>query len=347
MRRRPLAATVLLALAGAASAQEEALPRFTPIEIVARPIVHFEVRSTETEFGEVEYRGGFDLSSPYEDFASLSGLDITPDSRLLAVADTGYWLTARLLEEDGRLVGLADAAMAPIVGDDGAPPDGKGDADAEGLRIVSDDTGPVAALVSFEQRHRIRRFELAALPAAAPTEIRLASTRGLRGNRGIEALAVSPVDGPLAGGIVTISERADDGHGGIRAWVQDGPRRGAFSIRRLDRFEITDAAFDPTGTLFILERRFSMADGIAMRIRRIEADDIRPGAMVEGTTVLSADLGFHIDNMEGLAVRVTPAGETLLTVVSDDNHSLLQRTLLLQFAWHRPGPPLPRTRPQS
>jgi hypothetical protein len=36
--------------------------------------------------------------------------------------------------------------------------------------------------------------------------------------------------------------------------------------------------------------------------------------------------------MEGIDAHVTPDGETVLTLVSDDNFSMLQRTLLLQFA---------------
>ena len=44
-----------------------------------------------------------------------------------------------------------------------------------------------------------------------------------------------------------------------------------------------------------------------------------------------ADMGFQIDNMEGLSVHRTAAGETVLTLVSDDNFSALQRTILLQF----------------
>jgi hypothetical protein len=35
--------------------------------------------------------------------------------------------------------------------------------------------------------------------------------------------------------------------------------------------------------------------------------------------------------MEGLGVHRTAQGETVLTLVSDDNFSNLQRTLLLQF----------------
>jgi hypothetical protein len=36
--------------------------------------------------------------------------------------------------------------------------------------------------------------------------------------------------------------------------------------------------------------------------------------------------------MEGIDAHVTSDGATVLTMVSDDNFSLLQRTLLLQFA---------------
>jgi hypothetical protein len=35
--------------------------------------------------------------------------------------------------------------------------------------------------------------------------------------------------------------------------------------------------------------------------------------------------------MEGIDGFVTPEGDTALTMVSDDNFSLIQRTLLLQF----------------
>jgi len=43
-------------------------------------------------------------------------------------------------------------------------------------------------------------------------------------------------------------------------------------------------------------------------------------------------MGFEIDNMEGLAVHRNAKGETILTLISDDNFSSFQRTLLLQFA---------------
>jgi hypothetical protein len=63
---------------------------------------------------------------------------------------------------------------------------------------------------------------------------------------------------------------------------------------------------------------------------------IKPGALVDGAVLIEADLGYEIDNMEGLSVHRNAGGETVLTLISDDNFSLIQRTLLLQFALTQP-----------
>ena len=81
----------------------------------------------------------------------------------------------------------------------------------------------------------------------------------------------------------------------------------------------------------MLERKFSLVNGVGIRIRRIPLKSLAPGAVVDGPTIFEADLGNEIDNMEGIDAYVTPEGDTVLTLVSDDNFSLIQRTLLLQF----------------
>ena len=58
---------------------------------------------------------------------------------------------------------------------------------------------------------------------------------------------------------------------------------------------------------------------------------VAPGAVVDGPSLFETDLGNEIDNMEGIDSFVTAEGETVLTLVSDDNFSMIQRTLLLQF----------------
>ena len=72
--------------------------------------------------------------------------------------------------------------------------------------------------------------------------------------------------------------------------------------------------------------------GVAVRIRRLPLARIKEGAVVDGRSMIEVDLAYQIDNMEGIAVHRTVGSETIVTVVSDDNFSFLQRNLLLQFA---------------
>ena len=87
----------------------------------------------------------------------------------------------------------------------------------------------------------------------------------------------------------------------------------------------------PGGRLMVLERRFSWQRGVAMRIRSVPLTAIQPGALVDGEELIVADMNFNIDNMEGLSVHRDADGALVLTLISDDNFSPLQRTLLLQF----------------
>ena len=337
MRRFFLAASLLVSGSFGAAAQ------FTAIEIDASPIDRFTITDTTTGYGEIAFRGGLVLRSSYRHFGAISGLDVRADGSLVAITDTGFWLTGQLLEEDNWLRGVTDFQMTPMLDADGDIANAKSSTDAEGLRF---DPRDGTYVVSFENNHRVSRF-LGDLATARPAPVALPTLSGLGGNRGIEAVAVAPSGGPLGDALVIFSETADDGNGGIRGWVVGGPRAGSFSVARYGTFSITDAAFLPNGDLFILERNFSLSEGIGLRIRRLSAADIRPGATVDGPVVLFDDHLFQIDNMEGLALRELSDGGVLITLVSDNNHSLLQRTLLLQFIWRETVPPEPTPRPQN
>jgi hypothetical protein len=128
-----------------------------------------------------------------------------------------------------------------------------------------------------------------------------------------------------------MSERGLDPQGNLIAFLIGGPSPGQFSVRRTENFDISDAVLLPSGDLLILERKFSWVAGVGIRIRRVALSSIAPGALVDGPAIFEADLGLEIDNMEGIDAHVTAEGDTVLTLVSDDNFSLLQRTLLLQF----------------
>jgi hypothetical protein len=337
MKQIIAAAAILIATAMSAATPNESIG-FDSVDVRIQPIPRFKLSTDETRFGALEYRGGFAMYSPNADFGSWSGLDFTANRRLVAIADTGYWLTGRLEEDGDRLTGITDTKIGVMLSDNGAPAPNKVSTDAEAVRIVNRG-GSEVALVSFEQKVAIRSYAGPDFASARPKRLSLPKfVNDLRRNQGLEGLAVAPVDSPLAGATLAIAERSLDNKGNHRGFILDGAKPGQFTIRRSDDFDISDADFLPNGDLLILERRFSFTGGFAMRIREIRGSTIKPGALVDGDVLITADNSFQIDNMEGLAVRTTPSGRIVLDLISDDNHGFLQRTVLLQFVMAATAP---------
>src|SRR5262249_50865421 len=126
-------------------------------------------------------------------------------------------------------------------------------------------------------------------------------------------------------------ERGLDAAGNLKAFLIGGPSPGEFSIKRNDEFDISDCALLPSGDLLLLERRVTGLTAVGMRNRPRPPPALVPAAPVGGALLVGGDMGFQIDNMEGLSVHRTADGDVLFTLVSDDNFSVLQRTILLQF----------------
>jgi hypothetical protein len=136
----------------------------------------------------------------------------------------------------------------------------------------------------------------------------------------------------LPAALVAVAERAEWDEGApTRGFILTGPRKGVFSIVRSADYETTDLAFLPSGEMLLLERRFALLRGMAARIRRFPADAIAPGATVDGPVIFEADGAHQVDNLEGIALHRDPDGATIVTLISDNNFSVLQRTLLLEF----------------
>ncbi len=307
-------------------------PGLRQIEVSAKPIERFLPMSDETRFGALEFRGGLELSASTSDFSGLSGLDFASDGRLYAVTDRGYWVRARALIEEGRLVGVADVFVAPILNHAGHPVSGKKWSDAEGLRFT-ERNGQETALVVFERSNDVRAFAGPDFPLSRSVDVPLpAGTKKMSGRDGAEAIAIAPPASPVAGGMVVIAEVLRDTAGNTQAWIVGGRDPGDVSVARQGGYDVSDAEFLPDGDLLLLERRLGLPLGLSIRIRRIPAAEIRPGRTIDGAVIFEAALGHQIDNMEGLAVTEGPDGETLLALVSDDNLNPLQRTLLLLFA---------------
>ncbi|MFN3832953.1 MAG: esterase-like activity of phytase family protein [Allorhizobium sp.] len=274
--------------------------------------------------------GGVELSSPEPLFGAFSSIRFRDQQSFVGVFDTGYWIEGRILRDaGGRLAGLEAVRLAPLLDASGRESASKFHVDAESLALDGD-----RAYVGFEQRHRVLSYgplsdlgkALPSAPIAFPFDLDI-----LHSNGGFESLVIAPQGSEIAGALVAISEKSFDDNGNIYAAIVGGPLAGEFRVRPRDDFEITDAAYLPDGDLLLLERRFSIATGVGMRLRRIEGASIRPDAVVDGEILFEANYRSQIDNMEGLDVLPEPDGSVRLIVVSDDNHSILQRTLMLEF----------------
>ena len=311
---------------------EHAVTEPVGIEVNARQIPSFEPRDrARTRFGSLQYRSGLVLTSPHRGFGGVSGFRFldTKGERFLALSDQGTWFTGSIRYTAGKMVGLDDVEAAPILNAEGRPITEK--------RLWYD-TESLARdgnvfYVGLERVNQIMRFDFAKGGTRARGEVipTPAAIRKLPYNKGLEALVFVPKGQPLAGTLIAFSERGLDADGNLVAFLIGGPSPGQFSVRRTEKFDISDAVLLPSGELLILERKFSWFTGVNIRIRSIPLKGIAPNAVVDGPALFNADLGHEIDNMEGIDTHVTPEGETVLTMVSDDNFSLLQRTLLLQF----------------
>ena len=333
--RRWLIAGVLFAACLAAAVPLALAAKHYPakpvrIAVDAKPIAAFDAdHPARTRFGALEFVGGLVLTSKNPSFGGISALHMAADgSRLLALSDRGAWLKARIVYRDGRPAGIADAEMAPALAWDGRPLAKHGWYDTESLA----EDGAGHAYVGIERVQRIVRFDLKKGVRARGHPIPVpADFKTLRNNKSLECLAVAPKGLPLAGQLIAVSEHSLDKSGNHRAFLLKGKQVGRFSVKRSDGFDVSGCAILPPGDLLLLERSYSPLAGVAMRIRRIPLSRIKPGALVDGVKLIAANMAFQIDNMEGIGVSRDAQGRTILTLVSDDNFSALQRTLLLQF----------------
>jgi hypothetical protein len=319
----------VLVLAVPAQAQRGVPDAPSRITIDAKPIDTFHPATADQHrFGTLDFIGGLELKSSHVNFGGLSALRVDPDGEhFVSLSDKGYWLTGRIVYDHGRPAGIDDALMAPMIGPDGRTLASRGWYDTESLARQDG-----FLYVGIERANRIVRFDFAKFGVLAHAEVvpvPLGISK-LPNNKGLEALIFAPRDSKLAGALVAFSERGLDASGNLKAFLL-GAAPAEFSVKRRDEFDISDCALLPSGDVLLLERRFTWLTGIAMRLRRIALADIVPGALVDGPDLLFADMGYQIDNMEGLSIHAAADGSTILTMVSDDNFSILQRTILLQF----------------
>ncbi|TKT75292.1 esterase-like activity of phytase family protein [Aquamicrobium sp. LC103] len=336
--RQAAAAAAFLAVAAGLSAvfphrAHAQLASTAPVEwmeVRAKPIGRFRLGSSQTRFGPLEFVGGLELASSGKDFGGFSAMRfLEPGTAFVGVADTGFWFFGRLMRDaEGRPAGVEEFRMSPMVDEAGQVIGDKWYVDAEGLAVHDG-----IATVSFEREHRVVEYRIDPDGMAGPIRNLdfVIPKEELRRNAGLETVIKSPEGGPQHGARIVIAERSLDPLGNIFGAVIEGPERGVFTVARSDGYDVTDGAFLPNGDLLILERRFTIAQSISMRLRRIPGGTVRAGGLLDGPVLMEANMAYRIDNMEALDVWLREDGATMVSIMSDDNQSVFQRSLYLEF----------------
>jgi hypothetical protein len=284
-----------------------------PIAVDVWPVPLDPRNPALTTLGEFSFAGGIRLTSRQTDrLHELSDIVVYGENRMAAVGDSGVMFDARLvLDGADRLVGITDAVIAPLVGEDGKPLKKHSRADAEGLaRLPSGDR-----LVSFERRPRIWLYPKdGGVPHAVPSP----DTR-FPSNHGMEALTAAPdiandaymVGGESSGKTWTcrVSTACEKG------LTIDKPKGfGLVSLNRL-----------PDGRTACLLRSFDTVRRSRILLEVLDGDKV--------VAHLTLEDPLTVDNFEGLASTEGRNGGRRFYMISDDNSSPSQRTLIFAFDW--------------
>lgn len=321
--------------------------------IELKPVALESGAATSTDGEAVRFVAGFELRSEGPEFGGFSGLECVGEDRLIAVSDRGHWLTARLdFDGTGRLRSLLEGRMGPLLDDDGQPVSGRGRRDAEELAALPGGD----YLVTFEGEHRGARYGATEGGALMGSPRLLATPTGIFAgddNAGFEAVT-QLADGRL----LLLTEGLRDTEGRLMGWLSESavetaaePSTAASTVAtgyvplRLE----ADGPFQPTaadtvpaggpmaGDVLLLQRHHTPLTGVRIRLFRLPSSGLRTGAVLRPEELIRFEAPRTVDNFEGLTVCPRAGGGASIFIISDDNFSALQRTLLFQLEIIPPG----------
>lgn len=295
------------------------MPSRITVALIAVAAILFGLVGFAGSSGTAIYVDSYRWNSDIEGFGGFSGLELGQDGgSFTTVSDGGIVGTGRIerSETSDKITGISGYSANALKTSKGEPTEGFTN-DAEGLAIR--DTGEL--LVSFEGFHRIMKY-------AAPNEKAVWHKHnplfdGLQNNSGLEALAIDS-----AGLVYTVPERSGMLTRPFPVYrFKDFEWDQPFGIPRLPPYLVVGADFGPDGKFYLLERHLSGIFGFQSRVRRFT---ISGDTITDEETLLETSPGTH-DNLEGISVWRDQAGDIRITMISDDNFKVFQRTEFVEY----------------
>lgn len=274
------------------------------------------------------------LSSDHPQFGGWSGLSFNPGTQnLVAVSDTGHWMSFLPPAPDARAEARIDARMGPLLAADGQPVGSGTPRDIEAIALT--DAGiwlgyesPVSGLYFSSARDIAEaRFEAqrqyAATFADLPKGYGIESLTAMRTPAGEQQL-------------LAVAERsARDQPDSLAAWLisanKDGaPRIRPLTLHGLDGYDLSEVAWSEGCGLFAMQRKLTWYGRLKVRLVKLAI----AGDRIDSEVLFAGDSsGKAIDNYEGLAVVDKQPGVCELYAISDDNFLPIQKTILMQFRY--------------
>lgn len=295
-----------------------------PIQIAAEPIALNPQVPGQVQIGAFTYVGGLALTSPGNPrFGGLSDLVVTGAGDLIAVTDEGSLVRARLsFDANNQIAGIGSGRLAPLSDRLGKSLLDKDKADAEGLVVLPNGD----LMVSFEHDHRIWIYPASGRP---PQPVPMPDIP-MPPNDGMEGLSLAPAQGVDAYWV------------GVEAgpiWlchIKTDCKAHANLPMPPSGFRLTGLRESPDGQLFILHHRWTKAEGSRI-VLNLVFDPAGQTPRIGQSLTLESPL--NTDNFEGIAVTKTKTGTLRVYLLSDDNFSKTQRSLLMAFELTTPARP--------
>jgi hypothetical protein len=188
--------------------------------------------------------------------------------------------------------------------------------DAEGM-VFSDE----GLIVSFERHPKVSLFNLQGqkLKNFAINEDLIEIKNYQKKNKALEAVTLHPDFGIITSPEIPLKNEDDNYHKLYalnKTWTFKADYKITSMITLKDK------------NLLVLERNFSYLRGYDVVLKKVDLNNCKKICESSVLAHLQSSQGWNLDNFEGL----TQVGENLYLMVSDDNGSFLQKTLLVLFS---------------